>query len=80
MSGAVQDHYLLAWAFSIGGARWEPWCPSWFGPARFREPFGEFRFDDTVFLTRLGKMGVPIVTKAMRAQILERLEAWRMAE
>lgn len=78
MSGVVQDHYLLAWAFSIGGARWEPWCPAYFGPARFREPYGDFRFGGTVFLTQLGKMGVPVVTSAMREQIVDAIEQWRM--
>lgn len=78
MTGIVQDHYLLAWALSIGGARWEPWCPSFFGPARFKEPYGDFRFDGTVFLTKLGPMGVPLVTSALREAILDRIEAWRM--
>jgi hypothetical protein len=78
MTSFQQDNYLLAWAVCIGGGEWEPWASSWAGPGRFHEEFGQFNFGGTPYLTRLGKMGVPIVTDALRNAILERVEEWRL--
>lgn len=78
MSGAPQDHFLIAWAVCCGGGRWEPWAGQWLGAYRYREPYGQFNFDGDVFLTRLSKMGVPIVTRRMRETILARFAEFKM--
>jgi hypothetical protein len=80
MAGVPQDHYLLAWAVCVGGGEWEPWASSFLGPGRFREEFGQFNFRGTPYLTRLGKLGVPIVTAPLRSAVTEAITEWRIAE
>ena len=74
---APQDHYLLAWALSMGVGEWQPWA---IGGNRFREPFGQFNLDGTPYVTRIGAMGIPIITAPLREAIIKKIEEWRLEE
>lgn len=78
----AQDHYLLAWVLTHGG-RWCPWEPT--GPiAGYPGPFdrlgiyGQVHFRGEIYLSRLSKMGVPIITKRLRQAALADIEEARM--
>lgn len=78
---APQDHYLLIWAICHARGEWCPWEPAWSGYAAgifSGQSYGQFQLLGTPYLTSLDRMGVPVVTKAMREAITGLIEQARL--